>query len=52
MPKTQPDCLVQGQNVAQLAVAWVLRNPNSASALMSASKLSQIEDIVACHEQS
>lgn len=37
----------RGQNVAQLAVAWVLRNPGMTSALIGASKVSQIEDIVA-----
>lgn len=37
----------RGQSMAQLAVAWVLRNPGMTSALIGASKVSQIEEIVA-----
>lgn len=37
----------RGQSMAQLAVAWVLRHPGMTSALIGASKVSQIEDIVA-----
>ncbi len=37
----------RGQSLAQMAVAWVLRNPGVTSALIGASKISQIEDIVA-----
>lgn len=36
----------RGQTMAQLAVAWVLRDPVMTSALIGASKVSQIEDIV------
>lgn len=34
----------RGQSLAQLALVWVLRNPVVTSALIGASKLSQIED--------
>ena len=37
----------RGQSMAQLAVAWVLRNPGMTSALIGASKVSHIEEIVA-----
>lgn len=37
----------RGQSMAQLAVAWVLRHPGMTSALMGASKVSQIEEAVA-----
>ena len=37
----------RGQSMAQLAVAWVLRHPGMTSALIGASKVSQIEEIVA-----
>jgi L-glyceraldehyde 3-phosphate reductase len=36
----------RGQNVAQLAIAWVLRKDEVTSALIGASKVSQIEDAV------
>ncbi|MBC8375254.1 MAG: L-glyceraldehyde 3-phosphate reductase [FCB group bacterium] len=36
----------RGQNVAQLAIAWVLRKEEVTSALVGASKVSQIEDAV------
>ncbi len=36
----------RGQTMAQMAVAWVLRQPALTSALIGASKVSQIEDIV------
>lgn len=36
----------RGQNMAQLAIAWVLRHPEMTSALIGASKASQIEDAV------
>ncbi len=35
----------RGQTLAQMAVAWTLRNPFVTSALIGASKVSQIEDI-------
>ena len=41
----------RGQSVAQLAVAWVLRHPGMTSALIGASKVSQIEDCVAALEK-
>jgi L-glyceraldehyde 3-phosphate reductase len=37
----------RGQNLAQMALAWVLRNGRVTSALIGASKLSQIEENVA-----
>ena len=36
----------RGQTMAQLAIAWVLRQPQMTSALIGASKVSQIEDAV------
>lgn len=36
----------RGQNMAQLAIAWVLRKKEVTSALIGASKVSQIEDAV------
>ena len=36
----------RGQNVAQLALAWVLRHPEVTSALIGASRISQIEEAV------
>ncbi len=37
----------RGQNVAQLAIAWVLRKEEVTSALIGASKVSQIEEAIA-----
>jgi L-glyceraldehyde 3-phosphate reductase len=37
----------RSQSLAQLALAWVLRHPGMTSALIGASKVSQIEDAVA-----
>jgi L-glyceraldehyde 3-phosphate reductase len=37
----------RGQTLAQLALAWVLRHPGMTSALIGASKVSQVEDSVA-----
>lgn len=36
----------RGQTMAQLAVAWVLRHPTVTSALIGASRVSQIEEMV------
>jgi L-glyceraldehyde 3-phosphate reductase len=36
-----------GQSIAQMALAWVLRKPAVTSALIGASRVSQIEDAVA-----
>lgn len=36
----------RGQTMAQLAIAWVLRHPGMTSALIGASRVSQIEDAV------
>jgi L-glyceraldehyde 3-phosphate reductase len=36
----------RGQSLAQMAVAWVLRKPEVTSALIGASRVSQIEDLV------
>jgi L-glyceraldehyde 3-phosphate reductase len=41
----------RGQNLAQLALAWVLRLPEMTSALIGASRVSQIEDTVAALEK-
>ncbi len=38
---------VRGQSLAEMAVAWVLRHPGMTSALIGASRVSQIEDNVA-----
>ncbi len=40
----------RGQNMAQLAIAWVLRHPAMTSALIGASKVWQIEEAVAALE--
>jgi L-glyceraldehyde 3-phosphate reductase len=37
----------RGQTMAQLAVAWVLRHKGMTSALIGASRVAQIEEIVA-----
>ena len=37
----------RGQTLAQMALAWVLRDPRMTSALIGASRVSQIEDAVA-----
>ncbi|MCP4141676.1 MAG: NADP-dependent oxidoreductase [Chloroflexi bacterium] len=37
--------LQRGQTLAQMAIAWALRNPAVTSSLIGASKVSQIEDI-------
>jgi L-glyceraldehyde 3-phosphate reductase len=37
----------RGQSLAQMAIAWVLRHPGMTSALVGASKVSQVEDCVA-----
>jgi L-glyceraldehyde 3-phosphate reductase len=39
--------LERGQSMAQMAIAWVLRNPGVTSALIGASQPEQIDDIVA-----
>lgn len=36
----------RGQTLAQMAIAWVLRHPGMTSALIGASKPSQVEDCV------
>ena len=36
----------RGQTLAQMAIAWVLRHPGMTSALVGASKISQVEDSV------
>ena len=40
----------RGQTIAQLAIAWVLRHPGMTSALIGASRVGQIEDIVAVQQ--
>ena len=40
----------RGQSLAQMAIAWVLRDPRVTTALIGASKVSQIEDCVAALE--
>jgi L-glyceraldehyde 3-phosphate reductase len=37
----------RGQKLAQMAIAWVLRHPEMTSALIGASRVSQVEDAVA-----
>lgn len=46
---TQLNAIAQarGQTLAQMAIAWVLRQPQVTSALIGASRLSQIQDCVA-----
>ncbi len=41
----------RGQTLAQMALAWVLRLPEMTSALIGASKVSQVEDCVAALNQ-
>lgn len=41
----------RGQTLAQMAIAWVLRHPGMTSALIGASRVSQIEDIVAVQQK-
>jgi len=41
----------RGQTLAQMALAWVLRHPAMTSALIGASKVSQIEDAVGALER-
>lgn len=41
----------RGQTLAQMAIAWVLRHPEVTSALIGASRLSQIDDAVAALEK-
>jgi L-glyceraldehyde 3-phosphate reductase len=38
----------RGQSLAQMAIAWVLRHPGMTSALIGASRVQQIEDVVGC----
>jgi L-glyceraldehyde 3-phosphate reductase len=37
----------RGQKLAQMSIAWVLRHPEMTSALIGASRVSQLEDAVA-----
>jgi L-glyceraldehyde 3-phosphate reductase len=37
----------RGQTLAQMAIAWILRHPNMSSALIGASRVSQVEDNIA-----
>ena len=37
----------RGQSIAQLAIAWVLRDPRVTTALIGASKISQLEECIA-----
>jgi L-glyceraldehyde 3-phosphate reductase len=37
----------RGQTLAQMAIAWILRHPNMTSALVGASRVSQVEDNIA-----
>lgn len=45
--KLQAIAQQRGQSMAQMAIAWVLRHPGMTSALIGASRVSQIEEIVA-----
>ena len=38
----------RGQTLAQMALAWVLRDPRVTSALIGASRAQQLDDCVAC----
>jgi L-glyceraldehyde 3-phosphate reductase len=40
----------RGQSLAQMAVAWVLRNPAVTSALVGASRVEQIEELIAVQD--
>lgn len=40
----------RGQSLAQMAVAWLLKDPRLTSVLIGASRLQQIEDNIACLE--
>ena len=40
----------RGQSIAQLALAWVLRDTRVTTALIGASKISQLEECVAAAE--
>ena len=40
----------RGQSIAQLALAWVLRDPRVTTALIGASRISQLEECVAASE--
>lgn len=42
---------VRGQTLAQMALAWVLRHPGMTSALIGASRITQIEDAVGALNQ-
>jgi len=42
----------RGQSLAQMALCWILRDPRVTSALIGASKVSQIEENVAALKQS
>jgi L-glyceraldehyde 3-phosphate reductase len=42
----------RGQTLAQMAIAWVLKDPRVTTALIGASKVSQIEDCVAALQNS
>ena len=41
----------RGQTLAQMALAWVLRQPGVTSALTGASRVSQIENSIAALDQ-
>ena len=41
----------RGQSLAQMAVAWVLRDPRVSSALVGASSVAQLEELVAALDQ-
>ncbi len=45
--KLQKIAQLRGQSMAQMAIAWVLRHAGVTSALMGASRVSQIDEIVA-----
>lgn len=48
--KLQAIAQQRGQTMAQMAIAWVLRHPAMTSALIGASRVSQIEEIVAAQD--
>ena len=42
--------IVRGQTLAQMALAWILKDPRVTSVLIGASKVSQLEDSLKCLE--
>ena len=45
------DCRAAGQSLAQMAIAWTLRDQRVTSALIGASSVAQLEDSLAALDQ-